>query len=481
MKRTGLQKIIYTDEQTIYDANSLGCHPNGFSLKEPHYIHEGIKHVAHFVQLKNCDCKFIFICLLLYTSVVCRAQNMPNTYADYTFGKLEYGLFVPENYDSSKSYPLVMYLHGWSNNYTVYLNFYNKDIQLNNPCFVYTPKTPTDWGDWSSWSWEGTGFSSLSVPTQTAMNVLDSLISKYSIDPNRLYVYGISMGGEGVFDLLHKMPHKFAAGISICGGGFAHWAEKISFTPLWMFHGSADDINPPDITERVVNKLQEIGATKMRYTNYPGYGHAIWDKAQSEPSFYDWMFAFDKSKTDYTPPKGNIILSGTVNDKINLHWNDIRNELDSTDKIWYYNVFNSSGLIATVEHNVTNYSFKPTSNIDTFNVQAVNYWFQKSGFSNSFYFENGQLSTPFPGSIDKKKVNVTNNKGLLFIDVLRESASPVYVQLVSLEGKVLFAEKYQTTNQIVLDISSYNKAFFMLNVIVDNRSYVQKVISNHLK
>lgn len=244
--------------------------------------------------MKNNILKFSFIVLLLNTVAICYAQNMPDTYSEHSSGKLEYGIFVPENYDPSKSYPLVMFLHGWGNNHTVYLDIYNKDIQLKNACFVYTPKTPVEWGDWSGWSWDGNGFSSLSIPMQTAMHVLDSLISRYPIDTNRLYVYGISMGGEGVFDLLHKMPHKFAAGISICGGGFAHWANNISSTPLWMFHGSEDEINPPDLTERVYNKLLEIGATKMRYTNYPGYGHSIWDKAQSEPSFYEWMFAFNK-------------------------------------------------------------------------------------------------------------------------------------------------------------------------------------------
>jgi predicted peptidase len=248
--------------------------------------------------MKNNVFKIGFIVLLMNTVNQSYAQKMPDTYAEYTYGKLEYGLFVPDNYDPSKLYPLVMFLHGWGNNYTVYLDFYNEENQLKNPCFVYTPKTSTDWGDWSGWSWEGSDFSSLSIPTQTAVYVLDSLISTYSIDTNRLYVYGISMGGEGVFDLLHKMPNKFAAGISICGGGFAHWANNISYTPLWMFHGSADEINPPDLTERVYNKLLEIGATKMRYTNYQSFGHSIWDKAQSEPSFYDWMFTFKKKQAE---------------------------------------------------------------------------------------------------------------------------------------------------------------------------------------
>jgi predicted peptidase len=241
--------------------------------------------------------KIIITALFLYNAAICTAQDMPDTYSEHSFGKLKYGLFIPENYDQSKSYPLVMYLHGWSNNRTEYLDLYNKDMQLKYPCFVYSPKTPTDWGNWSSWSWEGSEFSDLSIPTQTAIHVLDSLISIYSVDTNRLYVYGISMGGEGIFDLFHKMPHKFAAGISICGGGFAHWADRIAMTPLWMFHGSKDEINTPDLTERVYNKLVEIGAKNMRYTNYPDYGHEIWDKALSEPSFYDWMFSFTKDKT----------------------------------------------------------------------------------------------------------------------------------------------------------------------------------------
>lgn len=335
--------------------------------------------------------KVFLIALLFNTEHISYAQKMPETYFEHNHGKLEYGLFVPENYDPAKKYPLVMYLHGWGNNHTVYLNFYNKDIQRKNPCFVYTPKTPVDWGDWSEWSWDGTGFSDLSLPTQAAIKVLDSLISKYSIDPGRLYVYGISMGGEGVFDLLHKMPHKFAAGISICGGGFAHWADKISLTPLWMFHGSDDEINPPDLTERVYNKLVESGATRMRYTNYPGYGHDIWDKAESEPSFYDWMFTFRKNQTKYSSPQGKISLSGTVSNKIHLQWNDINNDSANSDKIWYYNIYNSQGLMATVERNVTQYSFTPFIKTDSFKIQAVNYHFEKSGFSNVLQFKDGKL------------------------------------------------------------------------------------------
>ncbi len=231
---------------------------------------------------------FIFSAFL---SFQVNAQTMPKTYSEARFGKLEYGFYVPENFDKTKSYPLVMFLHGWSANQTVYLEWYNSEMQAKHPCFVFTPRTPTTWADWSGWN-----DTSLSESMHAAIHVLDSLILKYPIDKTRLYVYGISMGGEGVFDLLHKLPNKFAAAISICGGGQAAWAKNIAKTPLWMFHGSDDKINTPDLTERVYNRLVEIGAKQMRYINYPGYGHEIWDKAQSEPDFYDWMLKYANPK-----------------------------------------------------------------------------------------------------------------------------------------------------------------------------------------
>ena len=217
------------------------------------------------------------------------AQSMPETYSEASYGKLEYGFCIPENCDTGKLYPLVMFLHGWSANQTVWLDLYNAELQAKHPCFVFTPKTPTTWSDWSGWY-----DISLSESMLAAVHVLDSLKGVYNVDTCRLYVYGISMGGEGVFDLLHKLPGKFASAISICGGGQAWWAKTIAHTPLWMFHGSEDKINTPDMSERVYKQLVGLKAMNIRYTNYKGYGHSIWDKALSEPDFYEWMFSFSK-------------------------------------------------------------------------------------------------------------------------------------------------------------------------------------------
>lgn len=335
--------------------------------------------------------------LLINVSIICSGQELPNTYFETSSGKLLYGLFVPENYDSTKSYPLIMHLHGWSWTHSDYLVWYTANIQAKTPCFVYTPKTPTTWGDWSGWN-----DNSLSIPMISAIHVLDSLTEIYSIDTNRLYVYGISMGGEGTFDLLHKLPGKFAAAMSVCGGGQSWWAENVAKTPFWMFHGSSDNVNPPEITERVYNEMLRIDAKNMRYTNYLGYGHEIWNKAANEPAWTEWMFAFDKSKIEYDSPKGKIILSGTYDSQIHLQWNDIRNEKNNGDKIWYYNIFNSNGTIATVEFNVLDYSFIPQNSNDTFKIQAVNYNFKKSEISNFLYFNNNTITSSLTKKSEQK-------------------------------------------------------------------------------
>lgn len=217
-----------------------------------------------------------------------RRDGFPETYNENISGKLEYGFYSPAEIKKDRLYPLLIYLHGWGQNQAVYLDWYKEEIQSLHPCFVYTPRTPLEWGDWSGWGNE------LSEPMELAVHVMDSLIERYPIDTCSLYVYGISMGGEGTFDLLDKFPGRFAAAMSVCGGGKPEWAENISQTPFWMFHGSDDDVNPVNLTRDVYDALVSIGAYNMRYTEYKGYGHDIWNRAPQESDWYDWMFNYSR-------------------------------------------------------------------------------------------------------------------------------------------------------------------------------------------
>lgn len=310
---------------------------------------------------------------------VTNIPGLPPTYYEATYGKLTYGLYVPENYDPSQSYPLIMHLHGYSYLNSDNLWWYAPDFQAQIPCFVFTTKTPPSWGDWSGW-WD-----TLSEPMQVTMEVLDQLIAEYAIDECRLYVYGISMGGEGTFDLLDKYPGKFAAAMSVCGGGRAEWAANIAQTPLWMFHGGKDTVNPPALTEDVYNALVALGATQMRYTNYPDWGHEIWNLAASEPAWTEWMFAHSKCDTACPPPTGKLALELSRPDAntLRLGWNDIRNPAEKADQIWYYQIFSGEDLIGTTEFDQTTFDIPADKATGTFAVRAINYCFSASERSNT--------------------------------------------------------------------------------------------------
>lgn len=112
---------------------------------------------------------------------------------------MRYGLFKPAHYDSKNSYPLIVYLHGSRDTVSRDLSWYQESIQRENPCFVLAPKSEEPnlgWGD----AWHDAQPEDM---TKT-LALVDSLIKKYNINTNRLYLYGISMGGFGVFSVLAK-------------------------------------------------------------------------------------------------------------------------------------------------------------------------------------------------------------------------------------------------------------------------------------
>src|SRR5437899_1695914 len=68
----------------------------------------------------------------------------------------------------------------------------------------------------------------------------------------------------------------------------AETARRVGNTPVWIFHGDADDSVPVDESRKMYAALQEAGA-KTKYSEYPGVGHNSWDKAYAEPELVPWL------------------------------------------------------------------------------------------------------------------------------------------------------------------------------------------------
>jgi predicted peptidase len=101
------------------------------------------------------------------------------------------------------------------------------------------------------------------------LSLIDTLLHSDSlqIDPDRVYVTGYSLGGEGTFDIIARAPDLFAAAIPICGIADTAKAQLMVNTALWIFHGSEDDINDVNYSRIIVDALEKIGKPP-KYTEY---------------------------------------------------------------------------------------------------------------------------------------------------------------------------------------------------------------------
>lgn len=218
---------------------------------------------------------------------------------------LPYRLWVPNDYDATKQYPLIVYLHGagergTDNEKHIAKNGAPKlagELQQKQACFVLAPQVP-DGKRWVEVNWGEKEPHQMplepSDPMRLLLKLLDELPKEFSLDPKRYYLTGISMGGFGTWELLVRRPQMFAAAIPICGGADNNTAPQIKHVPLWTFHGDADTVVWPQRTRGMVAALQALGAP-VKYTEYPGIGHNSWDKAYSEPGLFDWLLAQQKN------------------------------------------------------------------------------------------------------------------------------------------------------------------------------------------
>jgi predicted peptidase len=208
---------------------------------------------------------------------------------------MPYRLHVPDNYDKHKRYPLVLYLHGGGgrgddnrkqieggNAYIVDL-LVARSTQTKNPSIVVVPQAPDE-------GWVGSDTITPTSYLRLVLDLITDLESSYSIDVNRRYVLGQSMGGLGTFAILTMQPDMFAAAVPVCGGGDESKAVRIAHIPIWVFHGKLDQAVKVERSRNMVAALTKAGG-KPKYTEYKGEGHSIWTKVVMEPELLPWMFS----------------------------------------------------------------------------------------------------------------------------------------------------------------------------------------------
>ena len=110
------------------------------------------------------------------------------------------------------------------------------------------------------------------------------------MDPRRVYLTGISLGGFGAWMIPPRRPGLFAAVVPVCGGGDPAEAPALVDLPIWAFHGGADPVVPARHSERMAAAVRAAGGAP-RLTIYAGVGHASWEQAYAEPELPQWLLS----------------------------------------------------------------------------------------------------------------------------------------------------------------------------------------------
>jgi predicted peptidase len=213
--------------------------------------------------------------------------------------EMPYRLLKPQNYDSSKKYPLILFLHGAGERGTeneipikhLEKALLNPENRTEYSCFVLVPQCNKGFR-WVEVAWNLDSHKQpekISVYLQATVALLDSLQMILPIDSSKIYLTGLSMGGFGVWDLAMRQPKRFACIVPICGGGDETRAFLIKNIPIWAFHGALDKTVKTIRSRNMIATLKKLGS-KPYYTEYPNIEHTSWKPAYSDKKMWKWMF-----------------------------------------------------------------------------------------------------------------------------------------------------------------------------------------------
>jgi predicted peptidase len=249
------------------------------------------------------------ITLLLLAPTLVVAQRVETGFLDRTTtmsGTVHrYQVYLPAAYaGSTRRWPVILFLHGAGERGSDGLLQTNvglpsaiRNAPAHYPAIVIIPQLSTD----SLW---------LGTSAQAAMAALDQTLAEFRGDPDRVYLTGLSMGGNGTWNLAYQFPERFAAIAPVCGfitpipglgasraivaadsgDAFAVIARRLRQMPTWIFHGEVDPAVPVTESRRAAEAFKAAGGN-VHYTEFLGGGHNVWDGVYASLQFQEWLFA----------------------------------------------------------------------------------------------------------------------------------------------------------------------------------------------
>lgn len=206
----------------------------------------------------------------------------------------DYLTYLPSDYqeDEFKNWPLIIFLHGASlrGNDLQKLNKFGIPKLIKEgrefDFIIISPQCPAN-KDWTTENWFPATY--------------NEIREKFRIDTNRVYLTGLSLGGEGTWYISEQYPDIFAAISPVCGRvshipSILKESEEISSLPIWIFHGALDKVYSVKESDKMYSLLKDLNPN-IRYTRYPDLGHgATHDTTYKDPELYNWFLSHYKIK-----------------------------------------------------------------------------------------------------------------------------------------------------------------------------------------
>lgn len=195
---------------------------------------------------------------------------------------LHYLLFLPAGFKKhgAQKYPLLIFLHGSgeAGDDLAKVKVHGPPMFVESrpdfPFIVASPQSPSD-----------------EIFDPGALDaMLDELLERFPVDPSRVYLTGLSLGGEWTYGWASLRPDRFAAIAPVSGRWTAAVDCRLKYVAVWAFHGATDDVVPLAEDQAMVDAINGCGGD-ARITVYPDTGHDAWTQAYATEELYTWLLA----------------------------------------------------------------------------------------------------------------------------------------------------------------------------------------------
>ena len=231
---------------------------------------------------------------------------------------MPYGLYLPNGYDASRRYPLVVGLHGAGGDHLSVLRYAGMlDAADRHGVILVTPLGYDRAGGYGAFTalnacerageapafCEGRIISGMvarrrtlppnrdALSEQDVLHVVDRAMAEFAVDPSRVVLWGHSMGGGGTYHIAARHPGRFAslAVVAPAPPPSREVLQAIGDVPILVIHGDADDTVPVAGSRVTVGTMRQLGM-RHEYVEVPGGDHGR--IIARDPAMVDRMFAF---------------------------------------------------------------------------------------------------------------------------------------------------------------------------------------------